>query len=135
VTGAIKKSLITPLHAACRWNHADIVALLVKRGADIYALNADDMNPLAFACLFDSAEAAAALLETAGERKTSIAGSCSSILGNTPLHCAGTLRACGGDDIISTHGWYLQLMQRHCEQSLFSSATASLGLVVGAQRV
>jgi ankyrin repeat protein len=39
----------TPLHAACYWNHIDIVKLLIENGADINAVNAWNITPLLYA--------------------------------------------------------------------------------------
>ncbi|MBN2181376.1 MAG: ankyrin repeat domain-containing protein [Sedimentisphaerales bacterium] len=45
----------TPLHAACYWNHIDIVRLLIKNGADVNAVDAWGITPLLYAvvCRYD----------------------------------------------------------------------------------
>jgi ankyrin len=39
----------TPLHAACYWNHIDIVKLLIEKGADVNPVNSWGITPLMYA--------------------------------------------------------------------------------------
>uniref|UniRef100_H9GCQ0 Ankyrin repeat domain 27 n=1 Tax=Anolis carolinensis TaxID=28377 RepID=H9GCQ0_ANOCA len=69
----------TPLHVAALYGHADLVALLLKRGADVGAKDASHAVPLHLACQNGHLEVVKALIENHAKQNKK------DILGNTPL--------------------------------------------------
>ena len=73
----------TPLHAAIRGRHVEVVRYLVERGADVNARDRDGASALNYAAWWGPAEVVALLVDGGADVRTDVDGR-----GRSPLHMA-----------------------------------------------
>lgn len=86
-SAGIKGSIITPLHMAARHGQTETVALLIEKGADVNAANAEGATPIHLAVNDGRIELVKTLLD-----QGAIIGRTNNVFGRTELHTA----ACKG---------------------------------------
>uniref|UniRef100_A0A8D9AB98 Ankyrin repeat domain-containing protein 49 n=1 Tax=Cacopsylla melanoneura TaxID=428564 RepID=A0A8D9AB98_9HEMI len=81
---AVDKDGYSPLHRACYNGHADMVNILIQRGADIKKTTIDGWMPLHSACKWNNTECVTILLNYGADINAQTNG------GLTPLHLAAS---------------------------------------------
>ena len=108
----------TPLHFACKHNHQDFVAFLMKRNADISATETHyGMTPLDLAAAHGHMEVAEVLI-TCGANVN-----CQDSAGSTPLHTAAEASHIGIVRLLLKNGADINAKTRQCATPLFFAAS------------